>query len=578
VTPDPVVPAFRRDIAATREPRFAEWSQLYWSDRAEFTRRLTAAQGRADPTGEIAAALVLHANGDLGAKAGRRLWTRLMAEDRLGEALDVLQTGVPSPRKDAVYWRDLALAQAGLGLLDEAVRSADAALAHGASEPLAHLRRDLAELKSLEDGLAGASDWEAFRRASALQIRFGLRGRAMRTLQMAGGRLTLDKPQLPAFLELAEALLALMPAERVADFVRATRGLLFKPDDQRELDLFLASAGEGGALDEIAGPGGAPLARAHVLRFLAMAYMAAGARGAAIARLGRLAEAPKEWISRTVLARCISADVLERTGFACADGPGGRVFDVFPFHSELDMLELRLNEMAPFVDHFVIVESTKTFTGRPKPLAFAQNQGRYAAFADKILHVVVDEFPPYVRNAWSREFFQRDMGLSALSGRCAPDDVVIVSDVDEIVARRAVEGFDDELAALKMEQSRFFLNYRRILPRERQLGLTSIWRARCLKRVGLSYARAALPYLPDRLKVLDAGWHFSTVADAAQVGEKMKDVSHQEYAFMDRAHFHELFEAIRRGEHEPGWARVELDDSFPAWVLEHRDELERMLL
>ncbi len=170
------------------------------------------------------------------------------------------------------------------------------------------------------------------------------------------------------------------------------------------------------------------------------------------------------------------------------------------------------------------------------------------------------------------------MALKALNGVCAPDDLILVTDVDEIVSRAAVEGFDGEFATLKMEQSRFFLNYRRVLPRERQLGLTSIWKASYLPTVGLSYARTVLPSMPGRPKLFDAGWHFSSALSAEGAGEKMKDVSHQQYASLDRAHFEQLFAQIRNGQPEPGWARVEIDESFPAYVREHQAEFKRLLL
>jgi beta-1,4-mannosyl-glycoprotein beta-1,4-N-acetylglucosaminyltransferase len=42
-----------------------------------------------------------------------------------------------------------------------------------------------------------------------------------------------------------------------------------------------------------------------------------------------------------------------------------RIFDCFTFFNELDLLEIRLHELAPVVDRFVIAESPVTFTGRP---------------------------------------------------------------------------------------------------------------------------------------------------------------------------------------------------------------------
>ena len=44
-----------------------------------------------------------------------------------------------------------------------------------------------------------------------------------------------------------------------------------------------------------------------------------------------------------------------------------KIIDVFPFFNELDLLEIRLNTLDPYVDHFILTESTKTNSGIDKP-------------------------------------------------------------------------------------------------------------------------------------------------------------------------------------------------------------------
>ena len=46
------------------------------------------------------------------------------------------------------------------------------------------------------------------------------------------------------------------------------------------------------------------------------------------------------------------------------------VYDCFPFFNELDILNLRLHILDPFVDRFVIEEARNTFTGQEKELCF----------------------------------------------------------------------------------------------------------------------------------------------------------------------------------------------------------------
>jgi beta-1,4-mannosyl-glycoprotein beta-1,4-N-acetylglucosaminyltransferase len=118
-----------------------------------------------------------------------------------------------------------------------------------------------------------------------------------------------------------------------------------------------------------------------------------------------------------------------------------RVYDCFTFFNELDLLELRLTELSGLVDRFVIVESTLTHMGAPKPLYYADNKERFAAFRDRIIHIVVDDMPDAAaeKDPWVREVGQRNAIARGLSG-ARPSDRIIVSDLDEIpkpVALRA---------------------------------------------------------------------------------------------------------------------------------------------
>ena len=107
-----------------------------------------------------------------------------------------------------------------------------------------------------------------------------------------------------------------------------------------------------------------------------------------------------------------------------------RIWDAFQVFNELDMLEVRLHELNETVHRFVLVEATRTHSNKPKPLHFRDNKVRFAAFANKIIHVVVDDLPDNA-DAWVLENYQRNAMLRGLQGAHA-DDLVIIADVDEI--------------------------------------------------------------------------------------------------------------------------------------------------
>ena len=47
---------------------------------------------------------------------------------------------------------------------------------------------------------------------------------------------------------------------------------------------------------------------------------------------------------------------------------------------ELELLEVRLNELNPLVDKFILCESSTTHSGNPKPLYFDENKDAFFNF------------------------------------------------------------------------------------------------------------------------------------------------------------------------------------------------------
>ena len=141
-----------------------------------------------------------------------------------------------------------------------------------------------------------------------------------------------------------------------------------------------------------------------------------------------------------------------------------KVYDVFTFFNELELLEIRLQILDPCVDYFVIVEATKTFSGDSKPLYFKENRDRFKQWKHKIINYVVNDVPgsedslrarlyenkhmdildrEIIANAltsnnvtkdsdhWLREFYIKENVKKALVS-LQDDDMCYISDLDEI--------------------------------------------------------------------------------------------------------------------------------------------------
>jgi len=277
------------------------------------------------------------------------------------------------------------------------------------------------------------------------------------------------------------------------------------------------------------------------------------------------------------------------------------IYDCFMFFNELELLELRLHELSGVVDKFVLVETTVTFTNKPKSLIFQENLSRFKKFQDKIIHIVVDDMPKS-SNPWTLEKFQRDAIRRGLND-CRPDDVVLVSDVDEIPrAKTLVE------AAGKMKYPHGPISnvlhglLNSALRLCRAAGIRKVARKgnpfvyafeqeqywhfmNCQRLDSFKYGtRMAffrdfpggeeMRYSGNRI-IKNGGWHFSFMGGAERIREKLMAYSHQERNRPEITDLNSINDRINRA--APVWnvdwefRFVPLDDTFPHYLLEHRE-------
>lgn len=277
-----------------------------------------------------------------------------------------------------------------------------------------------------------------------------------------------------------------------------------------------------------------------------------------------------------------------------------KLYDCFPFYNELDLLEVRLNELSGVVDRFVIVEAGETFNGKPKPFVLEENFQRFAAFADRITHLKIASFPPG-NDRWFREHLQRDKLIEGLAD-AGPDDLVMISDLDEIPDPKVLAAIKRDpprgarVLCLELRYFHFFLNLER--------------RERWLKYGPRLMRRGALPNIHElkrirgpvkgtlrnfvrglraswgmkrwitRQVIRDAGWHFTWLGGLDAVVSKAGAIP-----------FHS---SLPRGLEQAGPAQkliddalasvgtacdiVPIDDSFPRYIQQHREALSRHIL
>lgn len=135
-----------------------------------------------------------------------------------------------------------------------------------------------------------------------------------------------------------------------------------------------------------------------------------------------------------------------------------KIYDVFLFNDELDLLELRFEAHYQLVDYFVITESNVTFTGNPKRLWYLENKSRFAKYNNKVIHYFI---PPeeleVLEPRFPRESYARDYPIKHLS--CNAEDIVIVSDVDTYLRPHVLRQLKTESAPFLLPISFYYKNH-----------------------------------------------------------------------------------------------------------------------
>lgn len=210
------------------------------------------------------------------------------------------------------------------------------------------------------------------------------------------------------------------------------------------------------------------------------------------------------------------------------------IYDCVLYNGEKSLLEIRLNETCLFSDWVttIIVESNKTHTGFDKPLYFEQHAKEFYKF--NIMYYVVDDMPDNV-TARERETHQRNAMMKALKfNEPKDDDIILISDVDEIPRAKAVNMFkpDMEFASLSMEKYAYYLNC---------IEDGAEW-DRC-RIMSWKYLKNKLPENVRNsgfdIVILKGGWHYSWCIDPLR---KLESFSHTE---LDTP---ENIERVQRGE------------------------------
>jgi len=251
-----------------------------------------------------------------------------------------------------------------------------------------------------------------------------------------------------------------------------------------------------------------------------------------------------------------------------------KIFDCFMFYDEERLLDIRLNILDKFVDFFIIVESEYFHNGKKRSLKFDIN--KFKKFENKIIYLIHKNEPSgifkindnddestqsykLITNAHLRENDQRNYISEGLT-KADNDDLILISDVDEIPNFNSIDLSKINNQIIMFEQEIFYYKFNRYLPNFKWYGTKACKKKnfinpqwlRNIKNKKFSLWRFDTLFSKNKyinkIFIQDGGWHFSNIKNASDIELKLKSYLHHRDYETEELGYNKINELIKNSE------------------------------
>ena len=269
-----------------------------------------------------------------------------------------------------------------------------------------------------------------------------------------------------------------------------------------------------------------------------------------------------------------------------------KIYDCFSYLDEDLLLKLRLNILNKYVDYFIIIEGSKTWQNNKKNLNFDIN--KFKKFQEKIIYIPVTDLPDG-DNPYDRENFQRN-AISRGIRDAKDDDIIIISDLDEIPDPKKIRSFKHEMRFAVFKQLHFY--YKLNLHSQKN----PFWYGSriCVKKYlrspqwlrNLKFKKRPF-WRIDKLRlnniIEDGGWHFCNLKEPERLLYKYKNLCETDdpHIFKEKIdekflNLDEIKKRINDGSdiigRDENYKPIKLDFRFPDYILEKRNDLKDWII
>ena len=257
------------------------------------------------------------------------------------------------------------------------------------------------------------------------------------------------------------------------------------------------------------------------------------------------------------------------------------------------LLDIRLNVLNNYVDKFIIAEATKTHSGKEKKLNF--DIKKFSKFKNKIEYMVIDDLPDNVgkfKKDWAashvRDQFQRN-SLYRGYKNCNDNDLIMISDLDEIPDPKKIKEFDIKKKYACFMQKNLHQKINLLNLTVKNWAGTKICQKKYLrspqwlrdiktkKQPFWKFYRPSQPQI-----IFKGGWHFNDLKKANDLSKKIKSGAHQEENLEEFTNIEKIKERMKQNKDLLGrdyrYEIIELNKDYPEYILNNKEKFKEWIL
>ena len=265
-----------------------------------------------------------------------------------------------------------------------------------------------------------------------------------------------------------------------------------------------------------------------------------------------------------------------------------KIYDCVTFFNENYIFDLRYNILKDYVDYFVVCESKYDHKGKLKPLHFLE---KYKINSPKIKYVLLEESFPTNTNPWQNQAIQREYMLKKLSF-VNDEDYILFSDPDEIPNPKILKNFNLKKKYGIFMQKCFNFKFNLSNTHESPWEGTRVCQKKNLKSIDFMRQKVVSKNLKynfyrfDKEKNIEifkeGGWHFNNILDVKDISIKLQTFAHTEFANDKYSSPNIIEKKIKKQidlfERGHQYQKIELDNSFPEYLIENKEFYKKFLL